>query len=629
MTVKYQRGATKYRVTNPGLASLLLVNGKRSSSKRSAVGRAPTRSLNARARLDVIAHAERLGLLKGAQARSARRSRNAPKGILARAKKTIAGLFGGSPARKRKAAKKPKTTKEKDMRKSRKSRKSNRRRKNATSTRRRSAAKRTVRTPNRKTKKAPARKARKAQAKKRNARKTRRTNRKTTRRMNAHRAAPKRRRNYTRRTVGGRSRTFGPTWRFNPAALAPIRTRRYNRRRNTSAVAQTTDTIKGVPQLLLQGANVGGGYLLTALFSGLTDRISQGRFGKFNGLVSALGAMVIASFVPDSLITKTKIVDKKTMTIGIGLYGLVQLLKLVLPEPWRERLGVAGLGGGYGEYVNLPGTAPAWTATGSLGGLGGGLAEYVNVGFPNGQGQDAQTAESLQLTGQNPVFLADAMLTADTSKTRVDSMMGLGEYIPWGPGAPAQAAAGLGDYPPNMSDSQGAWWGNSQYASSGYPGTPASRWGAYGANFRGMSGPGVDFPEATLSSGPPQPAEFAAPLPSMAAGPIAMQAVMPMAPAMPMAPMMVPMAPAMPMAPGCPSPFQSFPPTQGGMPAGMPDDYCGQPAPMMPYGSFGSNGGLPILAYAPGSLPTLPSCSPIDMMGIGQDPNRTLLGRPW
>lgn len=617
MAVHHKRGATKYRVSNPGLASLLFVNGR----GRGAGKRAPNRA----SRMDVIAHAERLGLLRGAQARKARRSRNAPKaGLFARAKRAAAkALSSLRPKKARKRAAPKKTTKEKDMRTNRKRRKNkkNRRRPNATTTRRRrNAAKRPVarKTKRRKARKANAakrtrrttkrRKARKANARPRrsNARRTRRSSARRTRRAMTRRAAPKRR-NYARRVVGGRRRSFGPTWRFNPAALAPIRTRRY-RRRNTSAAGTATETLKGAPGLLLQGANVGGGYLLTALFSGFTDRISQGKMGRFNGLVASLGAMVIAAFVPDNYLAPLKIVNKKTLTIGIGLYGLTQLLKLVLPSSWRDRLGVSGLN----EYVNLPGTPPAWTATGSLGGLN----EYVNVGMPGGQGQDAQTAAGLQLVGQNPVFLADSMLTADASKTRVDSMMGLNEYIQWGPGSPAQAAAGLGDYAPNMPESAGLWWGNGAYPTSGYPSAPASRWLAYGAMLRGLGMAQADFPEAALSAGPPARPEFAAPAMPVPALPVAMSPAMPM------------------MPPGCgpymPGPMaQAIPAPQMPMPAGMPDDGCGIPANCLPYGNPALQAGLPIMAYAPPALPTIPGCSPVDVMGTFNDPNRTILGQPF
>jgi hypothetical protein len=195
-------------------------------------------------------------------------------------------------------------------------------------------------------------------------------------------------------------------------------------------------TVRGAPAVLAKGVNAGAGYLLTSLLAGGIEGVAGGRLGRFNGVASALVGMLIARLLPDKYVSKIPYASKSDMMIGVGLYGVVQLAGLLLPESWRARLGLSGCGygyggmgeymtgamGGFGDYVGLPGNGMRQT----VGGLGH-LSEYVAMGNPNAAAQArSDVAAAQSMAASNPISVADAML--DQSEFQ-EATFWHGEYV--------------------------------------------------------------------------------------------------------------------------------------------------------------------------------------------------------
>ena len=334
----------------------------------------------------------------------------------------------------------------------RRKRRNARRRVRRAAPRRRRNRRRTVR------RSAPKRRRNRRRVTRRAAPRRRRRNARTARRYN-RRAAPRRRRSARRR------RNYG----FSLAT--PIRTRGYiggrrrnRRRRNPGSMVggifgSAKSTLRGAPAVLAKGVNAGAGYLLTSLLAGGVESVAGGRLGRFNGIASALVGMLIARILPDKYVSKIPYASKGDMMIGVGLYGVVQLVGLLLPESWRARLGLSGMGeymtgamGGFGDYIGLPGNGMRQT----VGGLGY-LSEYVAMGNPNAAAQaQSDVAAAQSMAASNPISVADAML--DQSEFQEATFNGMGEYLQTG-GAIGAGAGGLGAF----------WAGQGQYGTYANP----------------------------------------------------------------------------------------------------------------------------------------------------------------
>lgn len=274
---------------------------------------------------------------------------------------------------------------------------------------------------------------------------------------------------------------FGFT--YNPSK------RRRSRRRNTGAagvIGEAKQTLRGAPMLLAAGANIGLGFLATGLLAGFVDRVSGGRLGRFNGIASTLAAAFIAAYVPGRLIGKVPYADKGNMLLGVGLYGIKQVLELVLPDSWKAPLGLGEyLRGPMGDYLQMPGGPAGLYQT--VGGLGA-LSEYVPMGSPNAAAQARSDATAAQaMASSNPVAVADALLDQSELQEATFSGVGrMGEYVQTAPGIGAGAGGLGGGY------DGGFWLGQGQYATFENPDPPASRFLNYGGQqFAPMPGAAI------------------------------------------------------------------------------------------------------------------------------------------
>lgn len=361
------------------------------------------------------------------------------------------------------------------------------------------------------------------------------------------------------------------------------------RRRNTSIVSGATSSVKqtlrGAPMLLAAGANVGAAYLLTTVLSGGIEGVSGGRLGRFNGVVSALAAMAIGAFVPSRIIGKIPYADKGNMMVGVGLFGLIQLMKLVLPESWRSRFGLGEyLRGPMGDYVTY---GPSAMQT--VGGLGA-MSEYVGGMGQNAAAQaQSDVAAAQAMAASNPVAVADALLDQCELQEATFSGTGrMGEYVQTG--RMGAGAGGLGG-----GYDGGFWLGQGQYATYAQPEPPASRFLNYGNTFMGLGM--AQMPEGQQFAPMPGGAPSVAAPPVMGPSPVAS----------------TPFSPE--CAPGCGPMMPNCGPTFDGQPLGPSGD-C------LPIGQ------MPLSAQGPCALPVPQVGCGIDAGGLFQQPWQNLIQNP-
>lgn len=363
------------------------------------------------------------------------------------------------------------------------------------------------------------------------------------------------------------------------------------RRRNTgSSIVSGTfssvkSTLRGAPALLVAGANVGGGFLGATALSGVIEGLSQGRLGRFNGIASALAAMAVGALIFRTGIQRKiplagRYIDSQKLMIGVGLYGLTQVLKLVLPEGIKARLGLGEyLRGPMGDYVTY---GPSAMQT--VGGLGG-LSEYVGMGAVNAATQaQADGAAAQAMAASNPQAVADALLDQcelqEATFSGAGGMGRMGEYVQTN-GTLGAGAGGLGG-----GYDGGFWLGQGQYATYANPDPPASRFLNYGNTFMGLG-------MAQMPAG-----QQFAPMPGGA---------------MPQAPSPVASTPFSPScAPGC----------------GPMGPNCGPGVdafPMSPSGDCLPIGQMPLSAQGPCALPVPQVGCGIDAGGLFQSPWQNLI----
>lgn len=503
--LRFTTGARAYKVHNPALSSVVLVNPAR---PRGAAKRARNRH-----KVDVISAAVRSGLLsrEGAKriGRKANRKRAAAKrgrvGASVRAtkkrslkrnvrrsqedqtmgtrrkrasrrrnplkRKRNAGKRATAPRRKKVARKNPrKTVRRKKNRRASVKRRAPRRKKNRRSSARRTAPKR----------------RRNRKATRRAAPKRRRNRRAAPKRRRNRRAAPKRRtaarrRNPSRRRGRARRRNFGMSM------ATPIRTRGYvgarRRRRNPSAASMAggfmgsiKSTIKSLPSVLKVGLNVGAGVVVTGLINGVVDRYAGATLGRATGLTSALAsAIAIALASRIGIVRKIPIVNPSQMLGGVGLYAVIQLARLFLPESWRAAIGMSGYDrhlppvSGFGEYVRTDGLGD-YVREPWAGPAGQAVGEYVR------SGSDAAEALSALRDAMTP---GDPFARANQLASASEAAGSLGEYVRTG----AEVGSAMGEF-----DAMSSWLSRGRYATSEHPSPPDQRLKQYeyGRIFAGL-----------------------------------------------------------------------------------------------------------------------------------------------
>lgn len=509
--LRFTTGARAYKTRNPALSSVILVNpreGKRGGGKRA----------RNRHKVDAISEAVRSGILSRASAKRIGRRSN---------RKTAAAKIRGSRVTKVRAAKKRVLKKNKrrsqeELMATRRKR-AVKRRNPLKRKRRRNASKRTT-APRRKVRKtrarktpvrrkarksnrrAPARRKRRKVSNRRAAPKRRR-NRKAARRRAApkrrrnrkmtarRRAAPKRRRN--RRAAPKRraaSRRRNPARRrsarrrnYGMSMAVPIRTRGYvggrRRRRNPSAGSMAggffgtiKSTVKDLPSALKVGLNIGAGVVVAGLINGVVDRYAGATLGRATGLTSAFATMIglaLASRI--GVVRKIPLINTSQMLGGVGLYAIIQLARLFMPESWRTRLGISGYDrhlppiSGFGEYVRTDGLGD-YVREPWAGPAGQAVGEYVR------SGSDAYEALSALQDAMTP---GDPMRRANQLASASEAAGSLGEYVRTG----AEVGSAMGEF-----DATSSWLAQGRYATSEHPSPPDQRLRQYeyGRIFAGL-----------------------------------------------------------------------------------------------------------------------------------------------